>query len=209
MNQDSLPDPQQVALLIGDLQNDFLHETGAYGRAGQSTPAMDALPQRVAAVARAVKNQGGMVVASRFTLWPAASGEPMIAPHLKKLRPFLGGQDFAPGSWGQQVIEPLNQLVDVAVDKVAYSSFFSTQLDWVLRHAGIRCIAVAGIVTQGGVASTVRDAHVREFEPIVLSDGCASFNQSVHDAALTDMASIATVCTCEQFLHAYCAPEGT
>ena len=46
--------------------------------------------------------------------------------------------------------------------KVAYSAFFNTQLDWVLRRAGITTVAVCGIVTNGGVASTVRDAHMRD-----------------------------------------------
>jgi nicotinamidase-related amidase len=194
-------EPQRTALLIGDLQNDFLDPNGAYGRAGQTSPGMEPLPGRVHRVATRIKETGGMVLASRFTLWPDRHGRPMIQPHLQSLRPFLDGNDFAPGSWGQDVVAPLKGLVDVAVDKVAYSSFFNTQLEWVLRHAGIKNLAVTGIVTQGGVASTVRDAHVREFEIIVLADGCASFREEQHQTALTDMASIATVCSCDEFLE--------
>ena len=41
--------------------------------------------------------------------------------------------------------------------------------------AGIRTLAIGGIVTNGGVASTLRGAHVRDFETILLSDGCAAF----------------------------------
>ena len=67
--------------------------------------------------------------------------------------------------------------VDVSVCKVAYSAFFNTQLDWVLRRAGITTVAVCGIVTNGGVASTVRDAHMRDYQTLVLSDGCAAFKQ--------------------------------
>ncbi|MFY7872757.1 MAG: cysteine hydrolase family protein, partial [Limnohabitans sp.] len=49
------------------------------------------------------------------------------------------------------------------------------------------------IVTNGGVASTVRDAHVRDYHVIVLSDGCAAFSPQAHQAALADMASVAEV----------------
>jgi nicotinamidase-related amidase len=191
----------RTALLIGDLQNDFLAPTGAYGRAGQTSPQMTPLPEVVERVAVRLRAQGGMVVASRFTLWPDQHGQPMIQPHLKALRPFLSDKDFAPGSWGQEVVPPLKELVDVAVDKVAYSSFFNTQLEWVLRHAGIQHLVVTGIVTQGGVASSVRDAHVREFEITVLSDACASFREEQHQTALADMSSISTVCTCDEFLE--------
>jgi hypothetical protein len=40
--------PETSALILGDLQNDFLHRNGAYGRAGQSHPTIAALPGRLA-----------------------------------------------------------------------------------------------------------------------------------------------------------------
>jgi ureidoacrylate peracid hydrolase len=193
--------PKKIALIIVDLQNDFLSPDGAYARGGAvSAPAL-ALPQRVAGVARALKAGGGLVASSQFTLWPDASGEPMISPHLKALRPFLRRGDFAPGSAGQANVAELAPLIDVSVCKVAYSAFFNTQLDWVLRHAGIDTVAVCGIVTNGGVASTVRDAHMREYHTIVLSDGCAAFKPEVHATALADMATVAQVMRCDEFIQ--------
>ena len=189
----------KVALIIVDLQNDFLAPDGAYARGGAASEAARALPARVADVARAVKAGGGLVVASQFTLWPDAQGEPMISPHLLALRPFLRRGDFAPGSRGQANVAELAPLIDVSVSKVAYSAFFNTQLDWVLRHAGIHTVAVCGIVTNGGVASTVRDAHMREYHTIVLSDGCAAFKPEVHATSLADMGTVAHVMRCDEF----------
>ena len=189
----------KVALIIVDLQNDFLAPDGAYARGGAASEAARALPARVAEVARAVKAGGGLVVASQFTLWPDAQGEPMISPHLSALRPFLRRGDFAPGGRGQANVAELAPLIDVSVSKVAYSAFFNTQLDWVLRHAGIHTVAVCGIVTNGGVASTVRDAHMREYHTIVLSDGCAAFKPEVHATSLADMGTVAHVMRCDEF----------
>ena len=189
----------KLALIIVDLQNDFLAPDGAYARGGAASEAARALPARVAEVARAVKAGGGLVVASQFTLWPDAQGEPMISPHLLALRPFLRRGDFAPGSRGQANVAELAPLIDVSVSKVAYSAFFNTQLDWVLRHAGIHTVAVCGIVTNGGVASTVRDAHMREYHTIVLSDGCAAFKPEVHTTSLADMGTVAHVMRCDEF----------
>lgn len=193
--------PKKIALIIVDLQNDFLSPDGAYARGGAASAAARELPGRVAGVARALKAGGGLVAASQFTLWPDAQGEPMISPHLKALRPFLRRGDFAPGSTGQANVAELQPLIDVSVCKVAYSAFFNTQLDWVLRHAGINTVAVCGIVTNGGVASTVRDAHMREYHTIVLSDGCAAFKPEVHATALADMGTIAQVMRCEEFIQ--------
>ncbi|MEZ5650108.1 MAG: cysteine hydrolase [Burkholderiaceae bacterium] len=194
--------PARTALLIIDLQNDFLHAAGAYARGGQAEAAMAVLPGRLRPVAQALKHAGGLVAASRFTLWPDAGGHAMIAEHLHRLRPFLRDGDFAPGSRGQAVVDELADLVDVNVDKVAYSAFFNTQLDWVLRHAGIDTVCVAGIVTQGGVASTVRDAHLREYHVMVVADACAAFKQSMHDTALADLASIAELTDCARLTAA-------
>lgn len=193
--------PKKIALIIVDLQNDFLAPDGAYARGGAASAAARELPGRVAGVARALKAGGGLVAASQFTLWPDAQGEPMIAPHLKALRPFLRRGDFAPGSTGQANVAELQPLIDVSVCKVAYSAFFDTQLDWVLRHAGIDTVAVCGIVTNGGVASTVRDAHMREYHTIVLSDGCAAFKSEVHATSLADMGTIAQVMHCDEFIQ--------
>jgi len=195
-------DPKRTALLIVDLQNDFIAPDGAYARGGATSAGALLLPEKVAAVARALKAAGGMVIASQFTLWPDAQGEPMIAEHLLQMRPFLRRGDFAPGSRGQANVDLLAPLVDVSVCKVAYSAFFNTQLDWVLRHAGIESVAVCGIVTNGGVASSVRDAHMREFHVHVLQDACAAFTPEIHAASIADMRTVAQVEDCDTFVAA-------
>jgi len=192
--------PKTTALVVVDLQNDFLAPNGAYARGGATSAEALLLPDRVARVAKALKAKGGMVLASQFTLWPDAAGEPMISPHLLGLRPFLKRGDFAPGSQGQACVDVIAPLVDVSVCKVAYSAFFNTQLDWVLRHAGIDTVVVCGIVTNGGVASTVRDAHMREYQTLVLHDGCAAFSQATHDASLADMRTVAQVLSCDALI---------
>jgi nicotinamidase-related amidase len=191
----------KLGMVIVDLQNDFLAPDGAYARGNTASSAAQALPARMEPVARAIKRQGGLVTASLFTLWPDAQGEPMISAHLKERRPFLRKGDFAPGSRGQANVDLLLPCLDVSVCKVAYSAFFNTQLDWLLKKAGVDTLVVCGIVTNGGVASTVRDAHVRDYHVIVLSDGCAAFSDSAHQAALADMASVADVMDSATFLQ--------
>ena len=168
-----------TALILGDLQNDFLHPEGAYGRAEQSAAEIAALPATPRAAGAGSRAQNGiLIVATLFTLVPGRGGEPIISPHLKSLRPFLKAGDFAPGSWGQQLIDALAP-ADVDVEKIAYSAFHASRLEWVLRKCGIEHLYFTGIVTNGGVASTVRDAHVREFHCTVIADGCAAFSRAV------------------------------
>ena len=188
-------DITKTALMLCDMQNGFMHPAGAYGRGGATSPFMPGIVPRVGSVAEAMRAAGGWVVSTHFTLIAGKNGEPMISPHLKRLRPFLGGSDFAAGSFDSLLIEELRP-ADLSVEKIAFSAFYMSRLEWVLRKSGIETIYFAGVVTNGGVASTLRDAHVRDFHCILLEDGCAAFKAEVHEAAVKDMSSVAEVMTC-------------
>ena len=73
-------------------------------------------------------------------------------------------------------------------------------MEFALRCAGVEALIFGGIVTNGGVASTVPDAHVRDFHTMVLLDGCAAFKPQVHETAIADLATISTVMTCAEAL---------
>lgn len=193
--------PARTALLLVDMQNDFLHANGAYARGGAVLPGADALIANLAGVAAVMRAAGGWIVSTHFTLVPGRNGEPMISPHLKKLRPFLGKGDFAPGGWGHALLDALAP-ADFTVEKVAYSAFYMSRLEFVLRKAGIDTLLVGGIVTNGGVASTLRDAHVRDFDAVLLGDGCAAFNRAAHESCLASLGTIAPVITCAEAVAA-------
>ena len=196
--------PKTSALILGDLQNDFLHPRGAYGRAGQSHPSIAAIPGKLAPLVRAARERGVLIVATLFTLVPGRGGEPIISPHLRALRPFLKKGDFTPGGWGQQVVDALGP-ADVNVEKIAYSAFHASRLEWVLHKCGVEDLYFTGIVTNGGVASTVRDAHVREFHCTVIEDGCAAFSEEIHRAAIEGLKPVAKITTIAEMLQALAA----
>jgi len=188
-------DMARTALLTVDMQNDFLHADGAYARGKTGLPGATALISNLSVVAEAVRAAGGWFVSTQFTLVPGRGGEPLISPHLRQLRPFLRKGDFQPGVWGHNLIDELAP-ADFTVEKVAYSAFYMSRLEFVLRKVGIDALLIGGIVTNGGVASTLRDAHVRDFHVTLLTDGCAAFSQQAHDAALASLGTVAPQMTC-------------
>jgi len=72
-----------TALLLCDLQNDFLHPGGAYGRAGMGRAEIAAVVPRLAPLAAAMRAAGGWIVSTHFTLVPGRGGAPFISPHLR------------------------------------------------------------------------------------------------------------------------------
>ena len=91
---------------------------------------------------------------------------------------------------------------DYTIEKVAYSAFYQTRLEYVMRALDINHLIVGGIVTNGGVASTLRDAHLRNIETTMLTDGCAAFDRGVHDATLISLGTVTHQMTCAQVLEA-------
>ena len=85
--------PRTSALILGDLQNDFLHPDGAYGRARQSHPSIAALPEKLAPLARAARERGVLIVATLFTLVPgrgaALTTTEQVAQGLAGTRSFI------------------------------------------------------------------------------------------------------------------------
>jgi ureidoacrylate peracid hydrolase len=194
-------DPATSCLVLVDLQNDFVHPDGAYARGGVGSEGIAALPDRLAPLADAFRAAGGAVMSTHFTLVHGVDGEPFISPHLKKLRPFLRRGDFAAGSWGHDLVDELKP-AHFRIEKVAFSAFYMSRMEFVLRRAGLETLVFAGIVTNGGVASTVRDAHVRDFHPIVLSDGCGAMSKEVHETAIAALAPVAAIHTVAEALEA-------
>ena len=192
-------DLSKTGLLTIDLQNDFIHPDGAYGRADQGAASIAALPDRIAPLVAALRAKGGTYFSAQFTLVPGPKDEPLIAPHLKALRPFLAKGDFAPNGWGHTLVDTLHP-ADYVVEKVAYSAFYQTRLEYIMRALEIEHLIVGGIVTNGGVASTLRDAHLRNIETCMLSDGCAAFREDVHNATLLSLGTVTHQKTCAEAL---------
>lgn len=201
-------DPSQAAVLLIDLQRDFLAPGGAYARAGQTSADIAALPGRLRPVLVAARSAGTPVISAQFTLVAVGGRQPIVSTHLRVARPFLGAGDFEPGRPGHELVDEL-QPADVVVEKVAYSAFFQSRLDWVLLGLGVHTLVVGGIVTNGGVASTVRDAHLRDHRVLLLSDGCAAFDSELHEATLRSLAGIVEPITCAEASDVFTGGSGS
>lgn len=178
-------DPRKTALLLVDLQNDYILPDGALGRAGRAfdvTP-IEAHLQRALTIAR---SSGALIVSLHYTV-PLGRGETsLFRREMKTLLPSLANGDFAPGSPGHRLYERF-QPSDISVEKVLPSGFVHSRLEWVLRLSGIETIVLAGIATNVGIAATFHDAMRLGFRTFVLGDCCASHDPAIHAATLISL----------------------
>jgi ureidoacrylate peracid hydrolase len=92
------------------------------------------------------------------------------------------------GSKGYELWPELEVLPeDLTVEKTRYSAFVegSSELEQVLRARGLDTLLITGTVTNVCCESTARDAMMRNFKAIMVTDGNAAFSDEEHNAALT------------------------
>lgn len=78
---------------------------------------------------------------------------------------------------------------EVVLDKLGASPFNSTGIDQTLRNLGVRHLFLAGVVTNGCVELTARDAADRGYFVTLVEDGCAAMSEQLHQDALTRVAT--------------------
>ncbi|MBX6353614.1 MAG: cysteine hydrolase [Thermoflavifilum sp.] len=190
------------ALIIIDMQEDFCSPEGVYARGGVNVQSFRSILPSICKAMRAAEHLRMPRIASLFTIFEDVDGTPLIAPSLLHKRPFLAKAGFRIGEAGRQFTHEL-PLPSHTLIKPRYSAFYQTPLDLLLKAMEIQNIAVCGITANGGVAATVRDAHLRDFEITVLADAIASETPDATEHALTTLAEIARIMTVDEWV-AHC-----
>jgi nicotinamidase-related amidase len=197
---EDLVDPRKSALVIIDVQNDYAKENSRL-----LFPEMVAKLKRVIDEARRI---GVLVIYIQDTLLPGRfSDSPAWVRHYmipeKTDDPETIGTDALDGSKGHQVIDEIKPLSnELIIKKYRSSAFVGTSLDLLLRSNGIRNFIATGLVTQGCVESTCRDAS-NEYFVVVLQDCVESNRKELHEANLKVMECRYDVVTSRQVLDVW------
>ena len=183
------PDASAAALLVVDLQNDFVREG-----APQEVPDARATLPAVTALLDASREAGLPVLFTRYTAGPLTTHHawfsPECAPPTCSCWPGITRRygDRPELLEGHQIVDEVTPLPgEVVVDKYGYGSFHNTLLEDALRAARSAQVWVVGTVTQICVEETVREGFHRGFEMVVAADAVSSFDDELHQATLRNL----------------------
>lgn len=189
-------DPARSALLVIDMQNDFCKPEGFFAGAGHDVSTCQAAVDRTRQLLEEVRPLGIPVFWSRsinpeppvYKLPPLRFRRPRESPDFQES---VGGTNcFKAGTWGAEIVDDLPVGADdVVLDKSRYNFFHRTGLEDELRSRGIDTILVTGVTTNCCVESTSRDAFMRDFAVLVVSDCVAAFGNEwdLHEASLRNL----------------------
>lgn len=154
-----------AAVLLVDLQRDFLHPDGAAGRLGRFDPTSRDILGPLATFVAARRAQDIPVLFTRRLIEPvdvASATSDLAGERLTYCRS---------GSWGAELVDDVpREPLDPVVDKPGASSFLRTDLADRLHALGRTHLLVAGVTLEVCVESTVRDAQDLGFSPVLLAD---------------------------------------
>jgi biuret amidohydrolase len=178
-------DPTATALLVIDLQVDFLSEDGYLAGKGYDTAPLRAILPNVNAVIDSARAAGCLIIHTRQG-HRADLADVMPIAQRRKLRSALAKTPMLiRSSPGFQIVpEILVHEDDIIIDKTANGAFTHTDLEHVLHVQGISHLMFAGCTTDVCVHSTLREANDRGFECMLIEDCCASGDAYAHAAAV-------------------------
>lgn len=179
-----------TALVIIDMQRDFV-EPGGFGESlGNVVEPLQAIVPTVAAVLAAWRAAGGLVVHTRESHLPDLSD----CPPSKRLRgdPDMRIGDVGPmgrilvrGEPGNAIVSALAPLDgEWAIDKPGKGAFYATDLHARLQAQGISHLVFTGVTTEVCVQSSMREANDRGYTCVVLADATASYFPAFKQATL-------------------------
>ncbi|MFE3192971.1 cysteine hydrolase family protein [Nocardia sp. NPDC059240] len=174
-------DPGSLALLVIDMQRDFLLPGGFGESLGNDVALLRTVIDPLAGLLATARAAGIPVIHTREGHLPDLSDCPPAKlrrgnPAQRIGDPGAFGRILVRGEYGHDIIDELAPLPgEVVIDKPGKGAFYATELPDVLAHNGIRSLLVTGVTTEVCVHTTVREANDRGFECLVVSDCVGSY----------------------------------
>ena len=181
--------PSTTALVVIDMQNDFIHAKGASSR-GSSVSSADryngqSLEDRLPAIIDTARRHDVVIVFVRM-INDLVYLSPPVAERLDRIG--LLGIGLQSNTWGADYFGDVRpdetRQREFEIVKHRYSAFHGTNLAQLLRSNEIRTLLFAGVSTSGCVESTAREALFNDFYGVILSDCVADSDPESHHATL-------------------------
>lgn len=177
-------DIRKTALVVIDLQNAFCHEKGTLGLSGLNT---DHLRSVIGPLRELIKRSQAIDMPVLWTVQEHFAtdhrrGRKRLPSHTAKRKQVSA----LAGSWDAAIIDELADLAtnpSLIIRKHRFGGFYETRMDIVLEMLGVEALLVTGLTTNACVETTIREAYLRDYDVVGVSDCVAGVNPAWEDTA--------------------------
>ncbi len=170
----------KVCLMVIDVQNDYCSRNGGLGKKGADLSMIEEMIPRLAKFLTRYRKLGLPIIHTKNVHSDENNSPSLIRKNMHVLA--------KPGSWGGDWFENYSEFRprdnEHVIGKNRFSSFEGTNLDLMLRSAGIETVILTGVTTEVCVETTARVAFVKDYNVIVVKDCVATLSKEIHEASL-------------------------
>lgn len=189
-------EPNKTALIIVDMQRDFIESGGACDMLGADVKLLQSVVPHVCQLLAFARKVGLRVVHTRYGFKRDLSN---LSPAIRMQSRAAGGEYGTPGPLGLMFVEgeagfgiipalmPLSN--ELVVNKPTFGVFAGSDLHSQLSQEGIDHLIFCGVTTQCCVESSIREAVDRNYFVLTVHDACAAFEPALHEATFRAIAS--------------------
>ena len=177
---------RKSALILIDVQNEFCHPEGSFGKKGMDLSRVNRIMPPIRALIDAAHRSGRPVIFIKNTEDAGTDAEAWVC------RP--DGDENLPnegvtrrGSWGAELYDLEPAEGDIVLEKHRFSAFYNTRLDTVLRTLGVQTLVFGGLATNVCVMTSATHAVMQGYHVVVAEDACAAWFADAHEMALKNM----------------------
>jgi ureidoacrylate peracid hydrolase len=177
-------DPRYAALIVVDVQNDFVSPEGSAAKRGDDVGAAVAMVPNLSRLIEEARRVGLTIIYIRTTHSDWTDTPSWIYRTSQK----SGLNTCREGSWGAEFYDGISPLTsERIVTKHRYSAFINTDLNTVLKARGIQSVLVCGVATNVCVETTARDGYMYDYYVTMIDDCSAAYDAKLHMGTLENI----------------------
>lgn len=191
--------PDWAALLVVDVQNDFCHKDGLFGKLGLDMSGVQAAARRIAALLPAARRAGVPVIFVTMEHEPLTNSSAWVHRY-----PVPRADACVAGTWGAALYEVTPAPGEPVVVKHRYSPFVGSNIEYMLRARQRMSLLVTGVATNICVESVLRDGFMRDYHVVLVEDCAGAYSERAHQSTVENTrAFLGRVLQSETLLQAW------
>lgn len=180
--------PAQTALLVIDVQRDFVAQNGVLGGSGIDMSVLAPALDKVEALLGRARAAGVLPVLVRVVTRSETDTVALRRLYQRKGYGADGLEMCRAGTAGIDYVRIAPRSGELQIEKTLYSAFHATGLADTLRQRGIDSVVTCGFTSECCVEATARDALEHGFDSFVVADACAAYAPEMHRASMQALA---------------------